>query len=90
MAKLEKPLRDLWRQVRSCHPPSLGPALLSQDLQGQLPCESRQGPCPPETVARLAHVAGPQIRLQHAVNGGGSLVPAIDFDEYLVKMPSGH
>jgi hypothetical protein len=29
-----EPLRKLWRKVWSCLPPPLGPALLSQSLQG--------------------------------------------------------
>ena len=40
-------------KVRSCLPPPLGPALLPQCLQEQLPSENGKGPCVPEKVVWL-------------------------------------
>src|SRR5262245_63385278 len=40
-----EPLFILWRKVRPCLSLPLGPALLPQSLQGQLPCENGEGPC---------------------------------------------
>src|SRR5215471_8672537 len=40
-----EPLFILWRKVRSCLSLPLGPALLPQSLQGQLPCENGEGLC---------------------------------------------
>src|SRR5215475_13878208 len=40
-----EPLFVLWWKVRSCLSLPLGPALLPQSLQGQLPCENGEGPC---------------------------------------------
>jgi hypothetical protein len=46
-------LFKLWWKVRSCLPPLLWLALLSQSLQGQLPCENGEGLCVHEKVAWL-------------------------------------
>jgi hypothetical protein len=48
-----KPLHEMWGQVRSCFPLSLGPALLQQGLQGTLSSESSARPCAREKVVRL-------------------------------------
>ena len=48
-----KPLCKLWGKIWSCLPPSLGPAVLPQQLQGRLPCESGEEVCGHERVVRL-------------------------------------
>src|SRR6516165_4479239 len=40
-----EPLFILWRKVRPCLSLPLGPALLPQSVQGQLPCENGEGLC---------------------------------------------
>ena len=47
-------MRTLWRTFRSRLPSLLGPALLPQNLQGQLPCKNSQGPRAHKKVALLA------------------------------------
>jgi hypothetical protein len=46
-------LRKLWRKARSCQPPPSRPALLPQNLQGDLPGENSEGPCVHATVVWL-------------------------------------
>jgi hypothetical protein len=41
-----EPLRELWGKVWSYLPPVLGAALLPADLQGLVPRQKREGPCP--------------------------------------------
>jgi hypothetical protein len=48
-----KPLREMWGKIRSCLPSSLGPALLSQNLQRKISCEGSARPCAREKVLRL-------------------------------------
>src|SRR5262249_10980937 len=48
-----EPLFILWRKVRSCLSLPLGPALLPQSLQRQLPCENGEGLCVHEKVVWL-------------------------------------
>ena len=52
-----EPLRKLWGKVWSCLPSPLGPALLSQSLQGRFPCENSEGSCAHEKVVWTGRIA---------------------------------
>jgi hypothetical protein len=65
--QLGKPLRKLWRAIRSRLPSPLGAALLPQSLQGQLSCKNRQGMRAHKKVARLSVLGGHQIALALAL-----------------------
>jgi hypothetical protein len=53
-----EPLCQLRGKTWSCLPPPLGPALLSQSLQEELPCENGEGACAHAEVVRLARPQG--------------------------------
>src|SRR6516164_8999429 len=58
----------LWRQVRSCLSQALGPALLPQSLQGQLPCENGEGPCMHAKVVWLI-TSSRCVNQKHSIRG---------------------
>jgi len=53
MTKLENRCANCGGKLGLCLPPPLGPALLLQCLQEQLPSENGKGPCVPEKVVWL-------------------------------------
>lgn len=51
--QIRESLRKLRRKARPCQPPPSRPALLPQNLQGDLPGENSEGPCVHATVVWL-------------------------------------
>src|SRR6516225_2323416 len=69
-----EPLFILWWKIRPCLSLPLGPALLPQSLQGQLPCENGEGPCVHETVVWLL-TSSRCVKRKHDIRARASLSP---------------
>src|SRR4029450_2344781 len=74
--QIRESLRKLWRKARPCQPPPSRPALLPQNLQGDLPGENSEGPCVHETVVWLRTSQGFAGDGRTGVNG--PLARAVD------------
>src|SRR5215472_4413565 len=69
-----EPLFILWWKIRSGLSLPLGPALLPQSLQGQLPCKNGEGPCVHEKVVWLL-TSSRCVKRKHDIRARANLSP---------------